>query len=147
MGYGDLSPVIVRGVPAAPPHKRVSPAIRLLAPRPVHIAPATHKAVLTAKQQVWLNGAMKTTLYFPDDLLAEVKHEAIRQHRTLKDLMADLVRLGMAAQQQAPTPARRKEVAEAWLSEWQSLGTTITSKAAPRESLVASLEVDRASRG
>jgi hypothetical protein len=90
---------------------------------------------------------MKTTLYFPDDLLAEVKHEAIRQHRTLKDLMADLVRLGMAAQQQAPTPARRKEVADAWLSEWQALGTTMTSKAAPRESLVASLEADRASRG
>jgi hypothetical protein len=90
---------------------------------------------------------MKTTLYFPDDLLAEVKHEAIRQHRTLKDLMAELVRLGMAAQQQAPTPKRRQEVAEAWLSEWQSLGSTKTSKASSRESLVASLEADRASRG
>ncbi len=61
--------------------------------------------------------------------------------------VTELVRLGMAAQQQAPTPARRKEVADAWLSEWQSLGTTITSKAAPRASLVASLEVARASRG
>lgn len=48
---------------------------------------------------------MKTTLDLPDELIREVKLRAVVQRRTLKDLVADLLRqgLGMAA----PSPAKR----------------------------------------
>jgi len=48
---------------------------------------------------------MKTTLDLPDELIREVKLRAVVQRRTLKDLVADLLRqgLGMAA----PSPSQR----------------------------------------
>jgi len=90
---------------------------------------------------------MKTTLSFPDDLLTEVKHEAVRQHRRLNDLVPELVRLGLTAQRQTPTGLQCRETANAWLTEWQSLGSRMTKKARATGSLVATLEADRASRG
>lgn len=48
---------------------------------------------------------MKTTLDLPDELIREVKLRAVVQKRTLKDLVADLLRqgLGMAP----PSPAEK----------------------------------------
>ena len=90
---------------------------------------------------------MKTTLSFPDDLLTEVKYEAVRQHRKLNDLVPELVRLGLAAQRQTPTGMQCRETANAWLTEWQALGSRIAKKAPKAATLVATLEADRASRG
>lgn len=90
---------------------------------------------------------MKATLSFPDDLLTEVKHEAVRQHRKLNDLVPELVRLGLAMQRQAPAGLQCRETTEAWLTEWQSLGSRIAAKAVSPGSLVATLEADRGSRG
>ena len=95
----------------------------------------------------WLAGFMKTTLSFPDELLTEVKHEAVRQHRKLKDLVPELVRLGLAAQRQAPAEAQCREAADAWLMEWKSIGKRLAAKAPRTGSLVATLEEDRGSRG
>ena len=89
---------------------------------------------------------MKTTLSFPDSLLTEVKHEAVRQHRRLNDLVPELVRLGLAAQRQAPTEMQCRETANAWLTEWQSLGSRVAKKA-HQGSLVKTLEADRGRRG
>ena len=90
---------------------------------------------------------MKTTLSFPDELLTDVKHEAVRQHRKLNDLVPELVRLGLAAQRQAPTGMQCREAADAWLTEWKSIGNRIAAKTPPTGSLVATLEADRGSRG
>ena len=49
---------------------------------------------------------MKTTLDLPDELIREVKLRAVIQGRTLRDLVADLLRqgLGMAAPRPPETP-------------------------------------------
>ena len=39
---------------------------------------------------------MKTTLDIPDELMREVKHRAVDRNRTLKDTVADLLRVGLA---------------------------------------------------
>jgi hypothetical protein len=40
---------------------------------------------------------MKTTIELPDDLMREIKVRAAREDRTLKDLIAELLRRGMAS--------------------------------------------------
>jgi len=40
---------------------------------------------------------MKTTLDLPDELMREVKISAVREHKKLKDAIADFIRKGMAA--------------------------------------------------
>ena len=45
---------------------------------------------------------MKTTLDLPDELIRSIKLRAVREDRTLKDLVAELLRLGLAAE-----PAQR----------------------------------------
>ena len=48
---------------------------------------------------------MKTTLELPDDLMREIKVRAAREDRKLKDLVAELLRLGLeqhAARKTAP---------------------------------------------
>lgn len=39
---------------------------------------------------------MKTTLDLPDELVREIKIRAVRENRTLKDLITDLLRRGLA---------------------------------------------------
>jgi hypothetical protein len=41
---------------------------------------------------------MKTTLDIPDDLMREVKHRAVEENRKLKDMVAELLRAGLAQQ-------------------------------------------------
>jgi hypothetical protein len=72
----------------------------------------------------WKNGLMKTTIELPDDLLVEIKIEAARQHKKLKQLVPDLVWAGLRASR-ALAPAHRHE-SEQWLKEWVSLGEAAT---------------------
>jgi plasmid stability protein len=45
----------------------------------------------------WYSGQVKTTIELPDDLIREIKVRAAREDRKLKDLIADLLRRGLAA--------------------------------------------------
>jgi plasmid stability protein len=62
----------------------------------------------TRKPACWYDGAMKTTLDLPDDLIRAVKIRAAEEHRTLKELMADLLRSGLAQKRGAISTARRR---------------------------------------
>ena len=53
--------------------------------------------LLTEKPAFWKYGQMKTTLDLPDDLMREVKIRAVQEHNKLKDVIAELIRKGMAA--------------------------------------------------
>jgi hypothetical protein len=56
----------------------------------------------------------KTTLELPDALMHQVKLRAVRRHQKLKDVIAQLLELGMAASpeidqpRRAPKPVRLK---------------------------------------
>lgn len=52
---------------------------------------------------------MKTTLDLPDDLMREVKLRAVEENRKLKDMVADLLRRGLA-QEPAGSPHIRNRV-------------------------------------
>lgn len=51
-------------------------------------------------------GIMKTTLDLPDELVREVKLRAVMQGRTIKDLVAELLRAGLGIDAK-PTPEQR----------------------------------------
>lgn len=48
---------------------------------------------------------MKTTLEIPDDLMREIKIRAAREDRKLKDLVAELLRRGLAETENQPPAA------------------------------------------
>jgi hypothetical protein len=52
---------------------------------------------LTANQQTSKLAVMKTTIDLPADLVRQVKLEALREGRKLKDTMAELLRRGLSA--------------------------------------------------
>lgn len=91
---------------------------------------------------------MKTTMVFPDDLMMEVKLEAVRQHCKLKDLVAELIRLGLEVKRQVPGAGLHcRDAGAVWLTDLQSIGASIEAKKNKGKSLVATLEADRGSRG
>jgi hypothetical protein len=47
---------------------------------------------------------VKTTLDLPDELMRSVKLRAVQENRKLKDMVADLLRRGLAQEQGEPTP-------------------------------------------
>ena len=51
---------------------------------------------------------MKTTLDLPDDLMREIKVRAAREDRKLKDLIAELLRKGMAEERAGATTVRHR---------------------------------------
>ena len=51
---------------------------------------------------------MKTTLDLPDELMRTVKIRAAREDRKLKDMLADLLRRGLADEAGAPGPVRHR---------------------------------------
>lgn len=51
---------------------------------------------------------MKTTLDLPDDVMRAVKIRAVEENRRLKDIIADLLRRGLAAGSGGPAPVRRR---------------------------------------
>ncbi len=51
---------------------------------------------------------MKTTLELPDTLMRRVKLRAVRRNQKLKDAVAQLLELGMAASPDVETPPARR---------------------------------------
>lgn len=51
---------------------------------------------------------MKTTLDLPDDLVRAVKIRAVEEDRKLKDMVADLLRKGLAQPVSEPQPIRHR---------------------------------------
>jgi len=51
---------------------------------------------------------MKTTLDLPDELMRAIKVRAAQEDRKLKDLIADLLRLGLAAEGGAANDTRKR---------------------------------------
>jgi hypothetical protein len=51
-------------------------------------------------------GIMKTTLELPDGLMQRVKLRAVHRNQKLKDAIAQLLELGMAASPEADKPPR-----------------------------------------
>jgi hypothetical protein len=80
---------------------------------------------------------MKTTIDLPDDLLTEVKIEAARQHKKLKELVPDLVRA-----RRAPAPADRRAMAQ-WLKDWVKLGEVATKSLPAGPTATEILAADR----
>ena len=67
---------------------------------------------------------MKTTIELPDELVTEVKIEAARQRKKLKELVPELVRAGLDARRR-PGPAEAQAAGQ-WLDEWLKLGEAAT---------------------
>ena len=51
---------------------------------------------------------MKTTLELPDDLMRTIKIRAVNQDRKLKDVIADLLRCGLAAEETRASKGRHR---------------------------------------
>jgi hypothetical protein len=93
---------------------------------------------------LWKNGFMKTTIELPDELLTEVKVEAARQKKKLKELFAELVRSGLRAQRR-PGPAERRAMRR-WIDGWVELGEAATAGLAPEPTASEILAADRGQR-
>jgi hypothetical protein len=72
----------------------------------------------------WESGSTQTTIDLPDDLLIEVKIEAARQHKKLKEMVPDLVRAGLKVRR-TPVAAGSRAMAR-WLEEWVEMGEAAT---------------------
>ena len=67
---------------------------------------------------------MKTTIDLPDDLVTEIKVEAARRHRKLKDLVPELLRNGLEVQRASVEPTTVE--GRAWIDQWVALGRAAT---------------------
>jgi len=54
--------------------------------------------------EIWEYVIMKTTLELPDDLMRRVKLRAVYRNQKLKDTVAQLLEIGMAAAPEAEAP-------------------------------------------
>jgi hypothetical protein len=87
---------------------------------------------------------MKTTVEMPDNLVTELKVIAARERRKLRDVMAEVVALGLRARvQRLDAGTAASENAEAWLNEWQALGRQIEASSVDPRSCVDILLADR----
>lgn len=84
---------------------------------------------------------MKTTWELPDELITEIKVEAARQRKKLKELVPELVRAGLSAQRSVATPDA--EASARWLEEWVKLGATATRGRPVRPTATEILKDDR----
>jgi hypothetical protein len=84
---------------------------------------------------------MKATIELPDDLLVEVKIEAARQHRKLKDLVPDLLWVGLRASRSL-APVKSLE-SERWLEDWLKLGEAATKNRPSGPTATEILAADR----
>jgi hypothetical protein len=89
----------------------------------------------------WENGAMKTTIELPDDLLIEIKVEAARRRKKLKELVPELVRAGLRANRNLG-PAASQDSKE-WLEAWVRLGEEATKGSASGPTATEILATDR----
>jgi hypothetical protein len=51
---------------------------------------------------------VKTTIDLPDELMRTIKIRAVQERRKLKDMVADLLRRGLAAESAQPTTVRER---------------------------------------
>jgi hypothetical protein len=84
---------------------------------------------------------MKTTIELPDDLLTEVKIEAARRRKKLKELVPELLRAGLRTNRTLG-PASSRE-SKQWLEAWVRLGEEATREAAPGPTATEILASDR----
>lgn len=87
-------------------------------------------------------GNMKTTIELPDELVVEIKIEAARQRKKLKELMPELVRAGLDARRSAG-PAEVEAMAK-WLDEWVAMGEASTRGLPSGPTATEILAADRA---
>lgn len=91
------------------------------------------------------NGYMKTTVEVPDELMIQVKIEAALRRQKLKDLIPELLRIGLAAERQKQQP--RDEFTEAdmdaWLGRMREIGAEIQRKSVDPRNMVQILHDDR----
>ena len=87
---------------------------------------------------------MKTTVELSDNLLVELKVIAAREHRRLRDVMEEILALGLRARNKpASSDAEAQAEAEAWLEEWQDLGGRVEARSADDRACVEILLADR----
>jgi hypothetical protein len=87
---------------------------------------------------------MKTTIELPDELMIEVKVLAARERRKLGELMAELVRAGLAQRHvQPPIAEDQRRAAEQWLEGWLKLADEVMAGAPPGPTARELLEEDR----
>jgi plasmid stability protein len=86
---------------------------------------------------------MKTTVELSDTLLTELKVIAAREHRRLRDVMEEVVALGLRSRRQAPAGEAVEARAEAWLRDWQALGRRIEAQSKDPRSCVDILLSER----
>jgi hypothetical protein len=79
---------------------------------------------LARKLYSWEDGCMKTTVDLPDELVVEIKVEAARQRKKLRELVPELLRAGLDARRSADVPEGK--VMAKWLDEWVALGASAT---------------------
>lgn len=84
---------------------------------------------------------MKTTIDLPDELVVEIKIEAARQKKKLKELVPELVRAGLSARRTAAAPER--QAMAKWLDEWVALGEAATRGLPPQPTATEILSEDR----
>ena len=105
---------------------------------------------IVGKPVLWFTGFMKTTMLLPDDLMTEVKIEAVHQRRRLNDLVPELLRIGLANQRHSSASSFKAtdiQRGQTWLKGWQQLGAGIENRVIASESCVSMLEADRGTRG
>ncbi|HVT58774.1 MAG TPA: hypothetical protein VHR45_10280 [Thermoanaerobaculia bacterium] len=85
---------------------------------------------------------MKTTIELPDELVVEIKIEAARQKKKLKELVPELVRAGLSGRR-ATSPPEGHSMAK-WLDEWVKLGESATRGLPARPTATEILAEDRA---
>lgn len=84
---------------------------------------------------------MKATIELPDELITEIKIEAARQKKKLKELVPELVRAGLDARR-VPGPAEVQAMTQ-WLDEWVKLGKAATRGRPARPTATEILTADR----
>jgi hypothetical protein len=88
---------------------------------------------------------MKTTVEFPDELMEQVKIEAAKRRKKLKELVPELVRAGLDAQRRdrAVQNPMTAEEAAAWVERLRRIGLQAESHSQDPRTLVEILNDDR----
>lgn len=84
---------------------------------------------------------MKMTIDLPDELVIEIKIEAARQRKKLKELVPELVRAALSVRRTASAPEGRAMAK--WLDEWVALGEAATRGLPPEPTATEIVAADR----
>jgi hypothetical protein len=81
-------------------------------------------------------GTMKTTIEMSDSLVTELKVMAAREHRRLRDVMEEVVALGLRARREAQNRESSAARADTWLADWATLGQRVRDASVDSRTLV-----------